>query len=305
MTITKQKVARLVSSAVACGSMIAFASASVAAETAYDRVVAKLRAANTAHAESTSLVSIGKNDQGQDLYALKIGAAANQPTSDATSFLVVGAHHGNETYSVDVALRFIDDQIARSESTDDGVVYHVIPVLNVSGYNISRREESRASGGTQDPNRDYPDPCRDDNPYRLQSTKAIAEYVQSQNVAAAVTIHGYIGTFTYPWGTYTTVPKTLDDTTFKNLGRLAVAANGYDTGTHGELIYPTVGAFEDWAYYDLGVWVTLLEIENRPNVANDAEAMHRFFANAPRVRSLQHEHTGRCTTIRGPILGRP
>lgn len=277
--------------------------------TRYERVVTELQNLNTAHPALTSLFSLGKNDQGVEIAGIRISRNQGIVRNDARNLLVVGTHHGNEGTSVDVAMRVANDVVAAlaaGEATDDNVVYHVIPVLNISGYNANRREESSRTGGTLDPNRDYPDPCADDQPYRLLSTKVLAAYMESAHITAAVTIHGYVGTFTYPWGTYTTEPKTLDNDTFRNLGTRAVALNHYDTGTHGELIYPTVGAFEDWAYYEHGVWVMLLEMANSPNVANDAKAILRFLAEAPAIRSAQHEHTGQCTTVtEGMVLGRP
>jgi len=276
-----------------------------AAQTSYERVVTKLRSVNAANPAITHLVSLGPNDQGTELLGLVIDPPARGPRFAPPDFLVVGAHHGNERLSVDVALRFLDDTVAAAARGEPiGGRFHVFPVLNVTGYNASRREETR-SGTTLDPNRDYPDPCRDDGAYHLKSTKALSTYVETASIVAAVTIHGYIGTFTYPWGTYTTEPQTLDHSHFHDVTTVAARANGYDVGTHGEVIYPTVGAFEDWAYFEKGVWVTLLEIANNPNVARDAQAIKAFFDHVPRERSTQHEHTGRCRAIEGPVLSRP
>jgi hypothetical protein len=277
------------------------------AETNYDRVVAKLRTVQAAHPDTTTLVSLGKNDQGTDIWGLRI---AGRGVDAGTERLVVGTHHGNEGKSVDVALQFVDDAVKRVETGlapgTSGEVFHVFPVLNVTGYNANRREESLTNGRTVDSNRDYPDPCGNPSTYRLKSTKLLSDYLEAHGIVSAVTIHGYAGTFTYPWGTYTDTPATLDNDEFDRLGRLAVAADGYDTGTHGELIYPTVGAFEDWAYFAHGIWVGLIELANNPNAVKDSDAIMRYLTNAPLERSAQHESTGRCTNFdRAKVRARP
>jgi hypothetical protein len=225
---------------------------------------------------------------------------------------VVGAHHGNETLSVTLALRFANDLLAQLQDVNAPHhaslaphIYYVFPVLNISGYNANRREESYRNGGTLDSNRDYPDPCGSDTPFQLKSTKLISEFIDSENIIGAVTIHGYYGSFTYPWGTFTTQSHTLDHDLFRSYGLNAVVANNYTTGTHGDVIYPTVGAFEDWAYYQHGVWVMLVEMDRNANIGRDSESLLRYFSTVPTARSLQHEHTGRCRSLPSFIIGRP
>ena len=282
------------------------------AQTRYERVVANM---NQIAAQNPNLVqtfSIGDNDQGKAIIGLKIGTAA---TNGATkpNHLVVATHHGNEGLSVDVAMQFIKELLAAHQNPAssyhamaDGAMFYIIPVLNVSGYNANRREESSRFGNTLDSNRDYPDPCGTDETLQLASTRHLAEFIDAQQIIGAVTIHGYIGVFTYPWGTYTTQSHTLDHATFNSMAQQAIAVNHYGTGTHGDAIYPTVGAFEDWAYYEHGIWVMLLEIANNPNVQKDAQALMTYFTKVPAQRSIQHTHTGRCRVVaKSAIKARP
>jgi hypothetical protein len=269
------------------------------ADTPYETEVAHIKAVQAAHADKVALFVLGKNDQGDDILGLRIG----QEGAGALPFLVVATHHGDEGQVVDVTNAMIDDLVAAAPAN---AVYYVIPVLNISGYNADRREESFRGGGTVDANRDYPDPCRGtDAPFQLYSTKALADFVAAKNIVAAVTLHGYNGSLTYPWGTYTTEPLTPDNATFAPLVEQAAQVSGYQTGTHGQILYPTVGAFEDWAYYEYGVWVTLLEMSDGADPARDAKSLETYFANVPHARSAHHEHTGQCTGHYGVVLGRP
>lgn len=254
----------------------------------------------------TSRIVIGINDQGVEIEGLRIGSA------DATvQHLVVGAHHGNEQKSTDVAMAFIKEIVAAkhvSAGLDkklENTAFHVIPVLNISGYNAGQRQERDASGRSFDPNRDYPDPCGNDSTFNLNSTDALSKYLIAENIIGAVTIHGYIGTFTFPWGTYTNQTESPDHDVYRNVTAQAVRVNQYRTGTHADVIYPTVGAFEDWAYHAVGVWTALLEIKNNVNVTNDAQALVTYFNGIPTVRSENHAHVGTCRRAFGPILSRP
>lgn len=264
------------------------------AQNRYDTIVKQMENIAQKHSDKAETFVLGKNDQGEDIRGLRVG----EEGTGNPAMLLVAAHHGDEVDSVDVALRFVTDllQPGSGERLQDAVFY-VVPVLNVSGYNRVRREESSRHGGTLDPNRDYADPCRKDAPHRLESTRLLADFVARQNIVAAVSIHGYIGTFTFPWGTYTTESRTSDHDTYESMAQRAVAHNGYHIGTHNDLIYPTIGAFDDWAYHAHGIWTMLLEVSSDLDVAKDARAVTEFFALSPRQRSTQHTHAGTCKDI--------
>lgn len=288
----------------------AFAISTIGYGAAYDQVRTKLERVTAENPDLVSRIVIGMNDQGVEIEGIRIGAHS-YVRNDAVHHLVVGAHHGNEQKSVDVALAFIDEIItakrvgAGLDRKLDAAVFHVIPVLNIGGYNANRRQEIARSGRSYDPNRDYPDPCGNASTFNLASTDALAKYTIAEDITGAVTIHGYIGTFTYPWGTYTNQTSTPDNSVFDAVTSEAARINSYRAGTHADVIYPTAGAYEDWAYHSLGVWVALLEIKNNPNVVKDAQAMVAYFARLPEERSQFHEHLGNCRKAIGPVLARP
>ena len=277
--------------------------------TEYNRIQQAMNQLATDYPEWVTPFDLGENDQGQMIQGLIIGDAGK---TDGISHLVVGTHHGNEQLSADLAMQFAEDVVAQflggpTRLTDAlaSNVFHVIPVLNIGGFNSNYRREYSADGVSHDPNRDYPDPCVRKDDFKLQSTALLADYVRASDFVAAITIHGYIGTFTYPWGIYTNRTATPDHETYVPLGNLATPINGYRSGTHADVIYPAAGAFEDWAYHELGIWTMLVELARRPDLAKDSQMMLEYFASVPSVRSDFHEHLGDCTQTFDMGFGRP
>src|SRR6476646_4450262 len=131
-------------------SILALASLTATAATDYDRILSRL--AEIDKLPNTTLFSLGKNDQGKDIMGVVIGDAA----SAKHKYAVVGTHHGNDKASAEVTLFFAEMVI---KAYDPSVVYFIVPVLNISGYNVSRREETGSDGDTHDSNRDYEDAC--------------------------------------------------------------------------------------------------------------------------------------------------
>lgn len=282
----------------------------------YDRVTTKMNQLISTYPNLVQSMNIGKNDQN----ALILGLKIQKPDQfvdqiEKRKFILVGTHHGNERLSADLALRFAEDLLKRFsgnityETPDisalEDAIFYVVPVLNIDGFNANRREEKSASGQSVDPNRDYPDVCIEQPSFRLKSTSNLAKFIEQEDIVGAVTVHGYIGTFTYPWGIYTDDTKTLDDSFFKDVTKKAVSFNNYRTGTHTDVIYAAAGAFEDWAYHKFGVWTTLLELARSPKLDKDSLAMLSYFADLPSERSNQHQHLGNCTQTWGEFPSRP
>lgn len=243
----------------------------------YDKIVTRLK--DLDQQPNTTLFTLGQNDQGRNIMGIIVG----DPATAKVKHVVVGTHHGNERASAEVPLLFTDMVV---KAYDPSVLYYIVPVLNISGYNVSRREETGSDGDTHDANRDYEDACSTKQDFQLKSTTLISELVEREDIVSAVTVHGYIGTFTYPWGTEARDYTTQDDAFFQTWAKKAVKINNYKIGTHGAAIYPATGAFEDWAYYKLGVWSFLLEIRSpSSDLKKDAQTLVEFFKNSPTERS--------------------
>lgn len=255
--------------------MLLFSFSSFAAD--YDKILTRLKEIDTL--PNTALFTLGQNDQGTDIVGIILGDA----NTARQKYLVVGTHHGNEKAAAIVPLHFAEETLKNLKNDE---VYFVIPVLNISGYNRSRREETGSDFKTHDPNRDYEDACTVKEDFKLQSTRLLAELIERENIVTAVTVHGYIGTFTFPWGTNAKEYETRDHLFLAEWAKKSVSLNNYQTGTHGGAIYPAAGAFEDWAYFKHGVWSYLLEIKSPySDLKKDALSLVEFFKHSPHERS--------------------
>ncbi|MCO4753301.1 MAG: hypothetical protein KC478_02410 [Bacteriovoracaceae bacterium] len=246
---------------------------------------------------------LGLNDQGQKIKGVKfIGKGEDK---DKVSHLVVAAHHGNETKSVELALQFIDYLRTTNGKDFNNIDLYVIPVLNIGGYDREDRHERDSKNKSHDPNRDYPDPCIVKKNFKLKSTELLASFVRARNITGAITVHGYYGSLTYPWGIYTDNYETLDHKVFEKKAKDAVLENNYIVGTHADILYPAGGAFEDWAYFELGVWSLLVELEDTPKYADDIKMLVSSIQSFPSKRSRDHRHTGSCERRKDAGISRP
>lgn len=274
----------------------AFAHASsVGASHDYNQIQSFLASLAQQHPRNAQLIELGQNTQGETIVGLKIG---NGPIKN----LIVGTHHGNEYGSTEVALGAAAD-FARQPIT--GRTIYVIPVLNISGYNANRREESLDDryNYSADPNRDYPGPCGTGGPYRLKSTKALADFIAQENIVSLATLHASGNMILLPWGISTNDTRTTHEKEFVELGRMCAAYSDYEVGNSTELLYPADGAFEDYAFWKHGIWSILFEIGSRktPNeaeledlVRENVPGLRKFMEGAPVARAMHHQFTGRC-----------
>lgn len=269
----------------------------------YDRILSEMNQIIDANSGYVQMIDIGKNDQGNTIYGLRI-ENPNYTVEEGTKIpqLLVGAHHGNERSSADLCLVFARNLLLAMKNPQHEYykalsrsLFYVVPVLNISGFNANSRSERDRYGNYVDPNRDYPDACVKNSYYRLTSIQNLVSFIERNNIVGSVTVHGYIGTFTFPWGIYTNNTKTLDHSFYSTIAGKAVKANNYRTGTHTDVIYAAVGSYEDWAYHKYGIWTMLLELARSANLEKDSQCVLIYFSQLPGDRSSQHQHTGQCT----------
>lgn len=258
----------------------------------YDNAVNKLNEIAAKNPTQAQVITIGLNDQGTPIKALKVG-------SGETASLVVATHHGNEYGSTAVALGFAASIAA---NPIPGQTVYIIPVLNVTGYNRGSRYE-RNLNTSVDSNRDYPSPCKNDQTFRLKSTNALATFVDEKNIQISATLHTYFPAVVYPWGISTTDLSTPYDDVYKNLVADATIESNYQTGNNTQVLYPADGTFEDYAYWKHGIWSLLFELGFSHNPDNTAiknmidvntPGIRRFLENSPKKRVAMHQFTGRC-----------
>lgn len=241
---------------------------------------------------SVQIFILTKNDSGQTIEGLRIG-------SGSVRNLVVATHHGNEYGSTEVAMAFA---ASVSQAPLTGQTLFVIPVLNVPGFNARSRWEP-LQGRSLDPNRDYPGPCGTDGPLRLKSTRALADFLEREQIVASATLHTYSPAVVYPWGMSTHDLSTPYDDLFAGLCKAATVESGYASGNNTQLIYPADGTFEDYAFWKHGVWSILFELgySHNPNpgavdqmVKVNVPGLRRMFEQTPRERAERHDFNGKC-----------
>ena len=268
--------------------------AQVSTSRKYDDVKTYLENLVKRNPQNASLFTLGFSNQGVEIKGIKIG---DGPIHN----LVVGTHHGNEYGSTELALGFAD---SIDSSPITGQTLYVIPVLNIDGFNARRREE-RVNGSYLDMNRDYPGPCATEGPFNSRSSKALADFVASENIIASATLHTYWPAVVYPWGISTHDTETPYDSEFTKMARNATEFSRYGIGNATEVIYPADGTYEDYSFWKHGIWTLLFEVgrSHNPNmsdlnklVQDSVPGMRKMFENAPTTRAEKHEFTGKCDT---------
>lgn len=245
------------------------------------------------HPTNAKIFTLGTSDLGVPIEGLEVGEGpVNQ--------LVVATHHGNEYGSTEVAKAFAADLAANPLK---GQKIFIIPVLNTSGYDSKSRHEKGRGGQTYDPNRDYPGPCGTSGPFKLKSTHALAQFLDSHQIISSATLHTYSPAVVYPWGFSTHDLSTPYDDLFKMLGQAATVESKYAVGNSTELIYPADGTFEDYAFWKHGTWSMLFELgySHYPNsealkelVRVNVPGLRRMFSQMPLQRAENHAFTGKC-----------
>lgn len=260
--------------------------------TKYEAVVTFMEQLHAQYPETTELFDLGLSDDNVMIKGIKIG-------SGSLNNLVVATHHGNEYGSTEVAKAFAAS-LAKEPLADQTI--HIIPVLNINGYNRNSRNET-AKGVSFDANRDYPGPCVDKNTHALNSTRLLAQFLDKKNIVSSMTLHTYFPAITYPWGVSSTTTKTDDQAFFQELVKFAAVGNNYYLGTSTDVVYPADGTFEDYAYWKHGVWSLLYEIgtSHSPSptaiekvIRETLPGMRLVFKNSQLERSKNHDFKGSC-----------
>ena len=268
------------------------ATANVPLVTNYREVQETLARIATEHSANAKLFDLGMADSGRMIQGIRIG-------DGPIHHLVVATHHGNEYGSTEVALAFAKDLALRPIS---GQTLHVIPVLNIAGYDRRDRREP-ANGRTWDANRNYPGPCGTEGPFTLKSTALIAKFLETENITASATLHTYFPAVVWPWGLSSHDLSTPYDSDFTKLASAATIESKYQIGNSTDVVYAADGTFEDYAFWKYGIWSLLFELgfTHNPNSRQIQEmirvnlpGLRRMFEMAPMARAEDHSFKGKC-----------
>lgn len=265
----------------------------------YADIVNRMRRLESANPDLVSVFSVGTNDDGTELLALRVSLGPKRSDPRKVAHLIVGTHHGNETHAPLLTMQIADRLVKRYRSVEQlfdtrlaETEWVILPVLNVPGYNAGSRYEKGV-----DPNRDYPGPCIPEPGGELKSIRTLMTFMQSRIFSGTVTVHGYLGSLTYPWGVAATSVETHDHNFFVQATAKAADLNGYRHGTSTDIVYPADGTYEDYAYWKHGMWSLLVELDS--GSASDLErttaAVLAFFDQVDSSPSQNHAFTAHCT----------
>lgn len=271
--------------------------------TNYDSIKDKFDKLQKKYTSYSSTFTIGKNDDGMEIIALRISTTPNRIDLKKIGQLLVATHHGNEQKTPDLALRFSEELLKKYSSNElyqnnlTDTEWTIIPVLNIPGYNSNVREEKG-----QDPNRDYPGPCKIDKKTYLKSIQTMINFLDARSFTGTVTVHGYIGSMTYPWGINVSNSHSLDHNEFERITKKAASINGYQHGTSTDIVYPCDGSFEDYTYYKRGSWSLLLELKsgNKNDIEDSTQALLTYFFEMNSSPSVKNQLASSC--LRGTHL---
>lgn len=263
----------------------------------YGDVLNRMDALQKKHDKISQIFSIGTNDDGVEIKALRVSITPQIMDPKKIGQIVVSTHHGNEDGAPEFTLKFIEDLLGRYQSSElwrgnlADMEWTIIPVLNISGYNLDEREEY-----SFDPNRDYPGPCTPDGFGKLKSIRQLLAFYSTRSFVGSVTVHGYDGSLTYPWGFYTDNYDTLDKNYFDALFAKAAEKNGYKHGNGAELIYAANGCYEDYVYWKYGSWSLLLELRDgsAKDIDDTVGAIRTFYDQLNSSVSLKNEFQHKC-----------
>lgn len=224
--------------------------------------------------------SIGTTYEGRSIWAYRL---SDNPDLDETEpeVLIDGTHHAREIMAAEFPIMFAK-YLCENYDTDPAIKWlvdnrelYLIPVVNPDGFvynettnpnggGMWRKNRSPQAGGQfgVDLNRNYPkfwgydnigsSPYPADITYRGPSaaseleTQAMINFVNGRQIITHDSVHTYSGLTLYPWG-YVDTP-TPHDVAFQYLAQKMTAANGYEAGRPGAVLYEVNGGTFDTFY---------------------------------------------------------
>jgi len=254
-----------------------------------------LRQMASANSEIASLFSIGKTNEGRDIWCLRINSSAKgEAVSSKPGALYIGNHHAREHLSNEVPLLFAawlfdhknDAEIKKYISTLD---IYIIPMLNPDGaeydiktgsYQYYRKNMSLNSDKSRgvDLNRNYDswfceagastypgsDTYCGPRAFSEPESQAVKRFIEARrNLKTHISYHSYAGEILYPWGgSDADVPNARDRQVFINIGAEMGRLTGYRSYKSSEM-YIATGDSCDWAYAAGGIFAFTFELEGR------------------------------------------
>lgn len=242
--------------------------------TSPEAAIERLAELADAHPDRVQLVHAGDSRAGRPIYGVRI----SETSDPAFHWRVLGAHHGDELISAEVALALAtlaaDPDGPLGEPLARGALW-VLPHVNPDGV----AEVARHNAADVDLNRNYgyrwsPDEFHPgDHPFSEPESRAVRALTLRGLPVLGLSLHSGASNLGWVWN-HSTVPTPEAE----HLEQLALAYADLCTVegfwvTNGASWYPTNGDTNDWSYGRLGVWDYTLELSTTktPDAARLAE----------------------------------
>ncbi len=259
----------------------------------YAEMKAELEAMVKANPKIARLDSIGKSNEGRELYRLRI--SGDLATADQKAgMLMMGGHHAREHVSIDIPIMFADyllKQYAAGDAEVQRLVntrdVQIVPMVNPDGaehdistgkYKMWRKNRAKNKDGTYgvDLNRNYgygwgtggssDDPSDETYmgpaPFSEPETQAVKRWVDnSPNATILLSLHTYSELILYPWGgTTSRVSDARDLNVFETMAKTMARWNNYTPEQSSDL-YVASGDTCDWAYAEHKMFSFTFELD--------------------------------------------
>jgi len=158
----------------------------------YTELSADMTAWAAAYPSITELVSLGTSFEGREIWAIKISDNAGTEEFEP-EIQWVGAHHGDETISVEVCYHMAE-YLLENYGTDSQVTWLVnereiwiIPMLNPDGHTAGSRYNAEGT----DLNRNYlcPCGCNSGSAFSAPESRALRDWNVGMNPVTSLTFH--------------------------------------------------------------------------------------------------------------------
>jgi len=247
-----------------------------------------LAALAEAHPDRAELVQIGESLEDRPILALRLGEA------DGPSWRILGAHHGDELSSAELALATAEallqgDPRMPARLLDDAEVW-IVPHVNPDGVSRGSRYNAR----DVDLNRNYgfewsaSEPRAGDAPFSEPEPRAVRALSMMEPFHAGLSLHSGAENIGYVWN-YTEA-DTIEEARLEALGFAyedACAIDGFYS-TNGADWYITRGDTNDWSYGMRGTLDYTVEVSTY-KTPDDADLDRYLQAHLPAVGAFLAE----------------
>ncbi|MCO4793499.1 MAG: succinylglutamate desuccinylase/aspartoacylase family protein [Bacteriovoracaceae bacterium] len=226
------------------------------------------------HSNIMKLESLGKSNEGRDVWAVKISDNVNVDEVEPEVKYIANMH-GNEIVGRELMVILIKDILESYQKGDqriknlvDNREIYIVPTMNPDGSRKMRRGNAKWI----DLNRDFPDFTTQDNQNtpdgREPETKSVMKFQARHNFSLSANFHGGAEVVNYPWDT-TSSHHPLEELIIDLSTEYANEVPGMHDSrrfpggiVNGYRWYEVDGGMQDWSYNWHGDLQVTIELSN-------------------------------------------